>query len=281
MRGDHEVNPIKAGKLPQVKTPLAFASPEAIRAAFGAGPGSLGAVGFAGVVIADRTVAKMADLVTGANQDDWHLTGVNFGRDCPEPAVADLRGVVEGDPSPDGRGTLAIARGIEVGHIFQLGQKYSAALNAAVLGEDGQMVTVTMGCYGIGVSRVVAAAIEQNHDERGIIWPAAMAPFQVAVLPIGAGRSAAVREAAEALYRELRAAGIDALLDDREVRPGVMFADLELVGIPHRVVISERHLAAGQVEYRGRRDPDSTLLARDRWLDEVWKRLAAAQPDPD
>ena len=281
VRGDHEVNPIKAGKLPQVKTPLAFASPEAIRAAFGAGPGSLGAVGFAGVVIADRTVAKMADLVTGANQDDWHLTGVNFGRDCPEPEAADLRGVVEGDPSPDGRGTLAIARGIEVGHIFQLGQKYSAALNAAVLGEDGQMVTVTMGCYGIGVSRVVAAAIEQNHDERGIIWPAAMAPFQVAVLPIGAGRSAAVREAAEALYRELRAAGIDALLDDREVRPGVMFADLELVGIPHRVVISERHLAAGQVEYRGRRDPDSTLLARDRWLDEVWKRLAAAQPDPD
>jgi prolyl-tRNA synthetase len=281
VRGDHEINPIKAGKLPQVKTPLAFAGPEAIRAAFGAGPGSLGAVGFAGVVIADRTVAKMADLVTGANQDDWHLTGVNFGRDCPEPEVADLRGVVEGDPSPDGRGTLAIARGIEVGHIFQLGQKYSAALNATVLGEDGQMVAVTMGCYGIGVSRVVAAAIEQNHDERGIIWPAAMAPFQVAVLPIGAGRSAAVREAAEALYRELRAAGIDALLDDREVRPGVMFADLELVGIPHRVVISERHLAAGQVEYRGRRDPDSTLLARDRWLDDVWKRLVAAQPAPD
>lgn len=275
VRGDHEVNTIKAGKLPQVKTPLAFASPEAIRAAFGASPGSLGAVGFDGVAIADRAVAKMADMVTGANQDDWHLTGVNFGRDCPEPLVADLRNVVEGDPSPDGRGTLAIARGIEVGHVFQLGQKYSAALNAAVLGENGQMVTVTMGCYGIGVSRVVAAAIEQNHDERGIIWPTAMAPFQVAVLPIGAGRSAAVREAAEALYRELRAAGIDALLDDREVRPGVMFADLELVGIPHRVVISERHLAAGQVEYRGRRDPGSTLLARERWLDDVRERLAA------
>ncbi len=274
VRGDHEVNAIKAAKLPQVKTPLVFADPEAIRAAFGAGPGSLGAVGFEGTVIADRTVAKMADMVTGANQDDWHLTGVNFGRDCPEPLVADLRGVLEGDPSPDGRGTLAIARGIEVGHVFQLGQKYSAALNAAVLGEDGQMVTVTMGCYGIGVSRVVAAAIEQNHDERGIIWPAAMAPFQVAVLPIGAGRSAAVREAAEALYRELRAAGIDALLDDRDVRPGVMFADLELVGVPHRVVISERHLAAGQVEYRGRRDPDSTLLARKRWLDGLRERLA-------
>ncbi len=274
VRGDHEVNAIKAGKLPQVKTPLVFASPEAIHAAFGAGPGSLGAVGFDGVVIADRTVAKMADLVAGANQDDWHLTGVNFGRDCPEPLVADLRNAVEGDPSPDGRGTLAIARGIEVGHVFQLGQKYSAALNAAVLGEDGQMATVTMGCYGIGVSRVVAAAIEQNHDERGIIWPAAMAPFQVAVLPIGAGRSVAVREAAEALYRELRAAGIDALLDDREVRPGVMFADFELIGIPHRLVISERHLAAGQVEYRGRRDPDSTLLARERWLDELRERLA-------
>jgi prolyl-tRNA synthetase len=226
------------------------------------------------VVIADRAVAKMADLVAGANQDDWHLTGVNFGRDCPEPLVADLRNAVEGDPSPDGRGTLAIARGIEVGHVFQLGQKYSAALNAAVLGEDGQMATVTMGCYGIGVSRVVAAAIEQNHDERGIIWPAAMAPFQVAVLPIGAGRSAAVREAAETLYRELSGAGIDALLDDRDVRPGVMFADFELIGIPHRLVISERHLAAGQVEYRGRRDPDSTLLARERWLDELRERLA-------
>ena len=274
VRGDHEVNTVKAAKLPQVKMPLAFASPEAIHAAFGAGPGSLGAVGFDGVVIADRAVAKMADLVAGANQDDWHLTGVNFGRDCPEPLVADLRNAVEGDPSPDGRGTLAIARGIEVGHVFQLGQKYSAALNAAVLGEDGQMATVTMGCYGIGVSRVVAAAIEQNHDERGIIWPAAMAPFQVAVLPIGAGRSAAVREAAETLYRELSGAGIDALLDDRDVRPGVMFADFELIGIPHRLVISERHLAAGQVEYRGRRDPDSTLLARERWLDELRERLA-------
>ena len=170
-----------------------------------------------------------------------------------------------------------IARGIEVGHVFQLGQKYSAALKAEVLGEDGQAVTVTMGCYGIGVSRVVAAAIEQNHDERGIIWPAAMAPFQVAVLPIGAGRSAAVREAAETLYRELLATGIDAVLDDREVRPGVMFADMELIGIPHRVVISERNLAAGQVEYRGRRDADSTLIAREQLLDRLRERLAAEQ----
>jgi prolyl-tRNA synthetase len=277
VRGDHEVNAIKAGKLPQVREPLAFASPEAIRAAFGASPGSLGAVGFDGVVIADRAVAKMADFVTGANEDDWHLTGVNFGRDCPEPLVADIRNVVEGDPSPDGLGTLAIARGIEVGHVFQLGRKYSTAMKAEVLGEDGQPTSVTMGCYGIGVSRVVASAIEQNHDERGIIWPAAMAPFQVAVLPIGAGRSAAVREAAEALYRDLLAAGIEALLDDRDVRPGVMFADMELIGIPHRVVISERNLAAGQVEYRGRRDPDNTLMARAGLLDWLRERLA---PEP-
>ena len=275
VRGDHEVNAIKAEKLPQVKAPLTFASPEAIRVAFGASPGSLGAVGFNGVVIADRSVANMADMVVGANQDDWHLTGVNFGRDCPEPQIADIRSVVPGDPSPDGQGTLAIARGIEVGHIFQLGRKYSAAMQAEVLGEDGQPVTVTMGCYGIGVSRVVAAAIEQNHDERGIIWPAAMAPFQVALLSIGAARSAAVREATEVLYQELLAAGIEVLLDDRDVRPGVMFADMELIGIPHRVVVSERNEAVGQVEYRGRRDPSSTLVARADLLAWLRERLAA------
>ena len=276
VRGDHELNAIKAEKLPQVKVPLTFAGPDAIRAAFGAGPGSLGPVGFAGPIIADRTVAKMADMAVGANADDWHLTGVNFGRDCPEPEVADLRDVVEGDPSPDGCGALSIARGIEVGHVFQLGSKYSAAMNAAVLGEDGQPATVLMGCYGIGVSRVVAAAIEQNHDERGIVWPAAMAPFQVALLPIGANRSAAVRETAESLYRELRAAGIEVLLDDRDARPGVMFADMELIGIPHRVVIGERNLAAGQLEYRGRRDPDSALVARDRLPEWLSERLALA-----
>ncbi len=274
VRGDHEVNVIKADKLSQIKSPLTFAMPAAISTAFSAGPGSLGPVGFSGVIIADRTVAKMADFVTGANADDWHLTGVNFGRDCPEPEVADIRSVVEGDPSPDGCGELAIARGIEVGHVFQLGQKYSAALNAVVLGEDGQNVTVMMGCYGIGVSRVVAAAIEQNHDERGIIWPTAMAPFQIAVLPIGANRSATVREAAEILYQELLAAGIDAVLDDRDARPGVMFADMELIGIPHRVVISERNLVAGQVEYRGRRDAESTLIARERLISELQERLA-------
>ncbi|MDS4069042.1 MAG: proline--tRNA ligase [Candidatus Competibacter sp.] len=276
VRGDHELNAIKAEKLPRVKSPLAFARADSIRAAFGADPGSLGPVGFKGVVIADRTVAKMADMVVGANEDDWHLTGVNFGRDCPEPEVADIRNVIEGDPSPDGQGTLAIARGIEVGHVFQLGRKYSAAMKAEVLGEDGQPTTATMGCYGIGVSRVVAAAIEQNHDERGIIWPAAMAPFQVAVLPIGAGRSAAVREVAEALYQELRVAGIEALMDDRDVRPGVMFADMELIGVPHRVVIGERNLATGHVEYRGRRDPDNTLVAREDLLAWLRERLAAA-----
>ena len=277
VRGDHEVNAIKAEKLPEIKAPLAFASPEAVRAAFGASPGSLGAVGFDGVVIADRTVAKMADMVAGANQDDWHLTGVNFGRDCPEPLVADIRSVVQGDPSPDEQGTLAIARGIEVGHVFQLGRKYSAAMQAEVLGEDGQPATVAMGCYGIGVSRVVAAAIEQNHDERGIVWPAAMAPFQVALLPIGAARSAAVREATEALYRELVAAGIEVLLDDRDARPGVMFADMELIGIPHRVVVGERNLAIGQVEYRGRRDSDHTRVARADLLGWVRERLAVEQ----
>jgi len=197
-----------------------------------------------------------------------------MGRDCPEPLITDIRNVVEGDPSPDRRGTLAIARGIEVGHVFQLGRKYSEAMKAEVLGEKGESVTVTMGCYGIGVSRVVAAAIEQNHDDRGIIWPTAMAPFQVAVLPIGAGRSVAVQEATEALYQELLAAGIDPLLDDRGARPGVMFADMELIGIPHRVVISERSLAAGQVEYRGRRDAESIQIAREAVLGWLRERLS-------
>ncbi len=274
LRGDHELNAIKAEKLPQVKTPLTFADADAIRAAFGAGPGSLGPVGFTGAVVADRAVAKMADMVVGANADDWHLTGMNFGRDCPEPEVADIRNVIEGDPSPDGRGVLSIARGIEVGHVFQLGQKYSAAMNAVVLGENGQPTTVTMGCYGIGISRVVAAAIEQNHDERGIIWPAAMAPFQVALLPVGANRSAAVRDTAEVLYRELLAAGIEVLLDDRDARPGVMFADMELIGVSHRVVIGERNLASGQLEYRGRRDSDSILVAREGFLKWLLERLS-------
>ena len=269
VRGDHDVNPIKAAKLPQVQAPFSFANPEAIRAAFGAGPGSLGPVGFQGAVIVDRTVAQMADFVTGANQEGWHLTGVNWGRDCPEPDVADLRSVVPGDPSPDGQGTLRIARGIEVGHVFQLGQKYSTAMQVQVLDEQGQAVTVTMGCYGIGVSRVVAAAIEQNHDAQGIRWPEAMAPFQVAVLPVGAARSAAVRQAAEDLYQELLAAGLDVVLDDRDLRPGVMFTELELIGVPHRLVISERTLATEHVEYRQRGDTDSVLIQRTQLLAEL------------
>jgi len=275
LRGDHELNALKAEKLPQVRQPLVFATPDAIRAAFGAGPGSLGPVGFTGTLIADRTAAAMADFTTGANADDWHLTGVNWARDLPEPSVADLRNVVAGDPSPDGQGRLAIARGIEVGHIFQLGDKYSAAMNAMVLDENGRSLTMLMGCYGIGVSRVVAAAIEQNYDERGILWPVAMTPFQVALLPINAHKSQRLREAAETLYQELLDAGMQVLLDDREVRPGVMFADMELIGIPHRVVLAERTLDTGQVEYKGRRDNDSTLVARTRLLSFLRERLTA------
>ena len=199
----------------------------------------------------------MSDFAAGANLDGKHYFGINWDRDCPLPEVADLRNVVEGDPSPDGKGTLKIVRGIEVGHIFQLGEKYSRAMGATVLDEQGRALTMTMGCYGIGVSRVVAAAIEQNNDERGIIWPVAIAPFQVALAPINMHKSQRLREAVEALYTELRAAGIEVLLDDRNARPGVMFADLELVGIPHRLVLSERGLDEGQAEYKGRRDEDA------------------------
>ncbi|MDX1656787.1 MAG: proline--tRNA ligase, partial [Candidatus Competibacteraceae bacterium] len=270
LRGDHELNPLKAEKLPQVASPLTFASEAEVRTAAGCGPGSLGPLGLDVPVIADRAAAHLADFVCGANQEDRHLGGVNWARDLPEPQVADLRNVVAGDPSPDGRGTLAIARGIEVGHIFQLGDKYSRALQATVLDEQGRDRTPVMGCYGIGVSRVVAAAIEQHHDQRGILWPNPMAPFQVALLPINAQKSQRLREAAESLYRELQVAGFEVLLDDRGARPGVMFADMELIGIPHRVVLSEKHLDAGQVEYKGRRDRDSTPVERERLLE--WLR---------
>jgi prolyl-tRNA synthetase len=253
VRGDHDVNMVKAGKIPGLASPIRMAAAAAIRDSFGADPGSLGPVGFKGRVIADRTVAAMADVITGANETDWHLTGVNFGRDCPEPEVRDLRNVVAGDPSPDGRGTLAIARGIEVGHIFQLGRKYSEAMNATVLDEQGKGIVMWMGCYGIGVTRVVAAAIEQNHDERGIIWPEPIAPFQVVLVPLNLAKSTRVRETSEQLYAELIAAGIDVLLDDRDARPGVKFADAELFGIPHRIVVAERGLDAGRLEYRHRR----------------------------
>ena len=261
VRGDHELNLIKAGKLAQVKQPVAFSSVEAIRTAFGANPGSLGPVGFGGTVVADRTVAAMADVVIGANENDHHYTGANSARDFPEPVVADIRNVVAGDASPDHRGRLEILRGIEVGHVFQLRTRYSKAMNLAFLDEAGQSQIMEMGCYGIGVTRIVAAAIEQNYDERGIIFPRAMAPFDLAIVPIGMGKSAAVRETAENLYREFTAAGIDALLYDRDERPGVMFADVELIGIPHRVVVGDRGLKGGQIEYQGRRDAKAQTVS--------------------
>ncbi|MGD8573100.1 MAG: proline--tRNA ligase, partial [Gammaproteobacteria bacterium] len=257
LRGDHVLNAIKAEKLGIVAAPLCFATDEEVRAATGSSPGSIGPVGLNIPVIADRSAAVMSDFVCGANEDDRHLTGVNWGRDCPEPDTADLRNVMDGDASPDGNGTLQIKRGIEVGHIFQLGDKYSAALNATVLDEAGKAVVPTMGCYGIGITRVVAAAIEQNHDDRGIIWNEAIAPFHLVLVPINMHKSQRLREAVDKLYQELRDNGIDVLLDDRKERPGVMFADMELIGIPHRVVFSEKGLDAGELEYKGRRDADS------------------------
>ncbi len=260
LRGDHELNAVKAEKLSAVAQPLTFASAEEVREAVGCNVGSLGPAGLSVPVLVDHAAAHLADFVCGANEDGMHLTGVNWGRDLAEPVTADMRNVVEGDPSPDGRGTLSIARGIEVGHIFQLGRKYSQAMNATVLDENGEAVVVTMGCYGIGVSRVVASAIEQNHDKQGIIWPDAIAPFQVALLPMAMHKSQRLREAVEALYQELTDAGLEVLFDDRNVRPGVMFADMELIGIPHRVVLGERGLDAGQVEYKGRRDEEPTMV---------------------
>jgi len=254
VRGDHELNAIKAEKLPQVAAPLRFASEEEIRATIGAGPGSLGPVGLPIPCIVDRAVAVMGDFGAGANVDDKHHFGINWERDVPLPEVADLRNVLPGDPSPDGQGTLSIARGIEVGHIFQLGDKYSRAMGATVLDEAGREQVMAMGCYGIGISRIAAAAIEQNHDERGIVWPAPLAPFQVALLPMNLAKSQRVREAANALHDTLVAAGIEVLFDDRGVRPGVMFADAELIGLPHRVVVGEKGLDRGVVEYRGRSD---------------------------
>lgn len=272
LRGDHELNEIKAQKLPGIRNPLTFADEAAIRAAFGAGPGSLGPVGFTGRVIADRTVAKMADFVIGANEDEHHYTGANLGRDFPEPEVADLRNVVAGDPSPDGKGTLEICRGIEVGHIFQLRTKYSEAMHCTFLDAEGRERPMEMGCYGIGVSRILGAAIEQNHDERGILWPAAIAPFEVVICPIGAAKSPMVAEAAEAIYRDCLAAGLDVVLDDRNERPGAMFADWELVGVPWRVVVSERGLAAGRYEVQHRREREARTLP----IGDVVAELAAA-----
>ena len=277
VRGDHELNAVKAEKLPQVAAPLRMATEAEIRDAIGAGPGSLGPKDLPIPCIADRTVAVTADFSAGANQDGKHWFGLNWGRDLPLPEVADLRNVVEGDPSPDGQGTLTIARGIEVGHIFQLGRKYSEAMKTTVLGEDGRAITLTMGCYGIGVSRVVAAAIEQHYDEQGICWPAPIAPFEVALLPMKLTKSYRVREVTERLYAELQAAGIEVLFDDRDIRPGVMFADMELIGIPHRIVVGDKGIDDGQVEYKGRTDAEMQLVAIDDIVRFVGERLNAAK----
>ncbi|AJR00692.1 Prolyl-tRNA synthetase [Enterobacteriaceae bacterium bta3-1] len=260
VRGDHELNEVKAEKLEMVASPLTFATEAEIRAAVNAGPGSLGPINMTVPVVADRTVAMMSDFGAGANIDGKHYFGINWERDLPLPLVADIRNVVEGDPSPDGKGTLLIKRGIEVGHIFQLGTKYTEALKATVQGEDGRNQLMTMGCYGIGVTRVVAAAIEQNHDERGIIWPDAIAPFQVAILPMNMHKSFRVKDLAESLYNSLRAKGIDVIMDDRKERPGVMFADMELIGVPHTVVIGDRNLDSDEIEYKNRRNGEKQMI---------------------
>ncbi|MGB1140127.1 MAG: proline--tRNA ligase [Halioglobus sp.] len=273
LRGDHQLNAIKAEKLPGVASPLQMAEEETVRKACGAGFGSLGPVGLEIPVIVDRGAAHLADFSCGANEDGVHFTGVNWERDCPLTRVEDVREVVEGDPSPDGQGQLLIKRGIEVGHIFQLGHKYSEAMGAQVLNEDGKNITVTMGCYGIGVTRIVAAAIEQNHDEKGITWPDSMAPFQLAIVPLNMQKSETVAACAEDLYAKLTEAGVDVLLDDRNERPGVKFADMELMGIPHRIVIGDRALAEGNVEYKHRRADDSENIPQDDIVDFVLKAL--------
>jgi prolyl-tRNA synthetase len=269
LRADHDLNEIKAQK---VIGAFRFASDKEIQAALNCPAGYIGPVGAKAKIVADRRVALMSDFVCGANEEGFHLTGVNWGRDLPDPQVADLRNVVAGDPSPDGKGSLEIVRGIEVGHIFQLRTKYSEAMKALYLDEKGEARPMEMGCYGIGVTRVVAAAIEQNHDERGIVFPRPIAPFEVSLVPIGYHKSAAVRAAADRLHEELAAAGIDVLMDDRGERPGVLFADMDLIGIPHRVVLSERGLAAGNAEYKGRRDQKP----RDLPLKEVVAFLKTA-----
>ena len=271
LRGDHEFNDIKAEKLAGVKSPLAMAQPEHILATFGANGGSLGPVGFKGKVYADFATEKGADWVIGANEDGFHYTGFNFGRDAAEPEFADIRNVVAGDPSPCGKGSLQLARGIEVGHVFQLRDKYSAALNASFLDNNGKSQIMEMGCYGIGITRVVAAAIEQNHDERGIIWTDAMAPFAAVIVPMNYKKSEAVREAADKIYADLLAAGVDVLLDDRDERAGVLLADSELLGIPHRIVIGDRGLKEGNVEYARRTDSEAQSVP----VDEIAAHVAA------
>jgi prolyl-tRNA synthetase len=273
VRGDHSLNEFKAVKLEQVAVPLRFATDEEIRQSIGAGAGSLGPVELPLPCIVDHSVAVMSDFGAGANIEGKHYFGINWDRDVALPPEADLRNVVEGDPSPDGKGTIRLARGIEVGHIFQLGTKYSEAMNAIVLGEDGKSQVMAMGCYGIGVSRIVAAAIEQNHDDHGICWPLPIAPFQIVVLPMNAKKSHRVREAAERLYEQLLDAGVEALLDDRNLRPGVMFNDMELIGIPHRVVIGERGLDSGMLEYRKRTAEENEEIPLDGAVEAILEKL--------
>jgi len=274
VRGDHMLNEVKASKVEAIK-PFRFATDAEIRATLNAPPGSLGPVGHSIRIVADRTVAAMSDFCTGANDEGYHLTGVNWGRDLPEPAVvADIRNVVAGDPSPDGKGTLEIARGIEVGHVFQLGTAYTKAMDVTFIDEKGATHPMEMGCYGIGITRIVAAAIEQNHDDKGIIWPDPMAPFKVAVIPLGYRKSEAVKAAAEKLYADLEAAGVEAFLDDRDERAGVLLADQELIGIPHRIVVGERGLKEGVVEYQHRRDAQATKVALNEAVAHVGTRLA-------
>ncbi len=274
VRGDHELNEIKADKLDLVASPLEFATDAQIRDAIGAGPGSLGPIGLNMPIIIDHSVSVMSDFAAGANQDDKHLFGINWERDLPLAQAADIRNVVEGEPTPDGLGTYAMARGIEVGHIFQLGTNYSKAMNATVLDENGKSQVMLMGCYGVGVSRIVAAAIEQNFDDRGIVWPEAIAPFSVGILPMNMHKSHRVTDIAEQLYKDLNAAGIDVLLDDRKERPGVMFADMELVGIPHTVVIGDRNIDAGMFEYKNRRTGEKQDIPFDQIVDFL-KNLTA------
>jgi len=273
IRGDHELNAIKAGKIQGVASPLKMAEPAVIRSTAGCDAGFIGPRGLGCRVYADLATVNMADFVAGANEADAHFTGVNWGRDLPEPEFVDLRNVVPGDPNPDGRGRLEIARGIEVGHVFQLGRKYSEAMGATVLDDNGQDRSMLMGCYGIGVTRFVAAAIEQNHDDQGIIWPAPIAPFQVSLVPINPRKSPRVRQAAETRYEDLGARGIEVLFDDRDARPGVKFADCDLIGIPHRIVIGERALDQGEIEYKHRRDTEPVRLSLDGLADKLAEQI--------
>jgi prolyl-tRNA synthetase len=276
LRGDHDLNEVKVAKIPGLAE-FRFASESEIIECFGTKPGYLGPIGTKLPVklVADRTVVNMSDFVCGANEEGFHYTGANWGRDIADPMVHDIRNVVEGDPSPDGKGVLAIQRGIEVGHVFQLGTRYSKDMNATFLDVDGKPALMQMGCYGIGITRILGAAIEQNFDERGIIWPAAIAPFEIVLCPMGYDRSEMVRKETERLYAELQAAGVDVILDDRGERPGAMFADWELIGVPHRVVIGERGLKEGMLEYQGRRDAAATSVPAERMADFIRDKLAA------